>query len=226
MSSELIIMGSQQSLPLWQPEANILLNEKVIGKVSCRDYLSFKILPSNHILYLSWRYLGIQQRTNKIQFKIEDNECITILYKISLLSGLGVLETHSLQQLTEKKSEVNMSQTFNNDFRNSNIANFANNVLDNARQQTNQNIYSVEQKETLIEAATEIHKLLKQLDESHPFATEVEKITYVNDETTPRFKRRVASALRACGEAAIEEFLDNPYVNVGKAVVKGWMKPE
>jgi len=28
------------------------------------------------------------------------------------------------------------------------------------------------------------------------------------------------------GETAIEEFLNNPYVNVAKAIIKGWIKPE
>jgi len=31
--------------------------------------------------------------------------------------------------------------------------------------------------------------------------------------------------LQARGESAFEEFLDNRYVNVGKAIVKGWIKP-
>ena len=83
-----------------------------------------------------------------------------------------------------------------------------------------------EQKQTLAEAAAEIQRLLKQLEQTNPNITEAEKVAYVNDETTPSFKRRVVGALQAGGEAAIEEFLDNPYVNVGKAVVKGWMKPE
>jgi hypothetical protein len=64
------------------------------------------------------------------------------------------------------------------------------------------------------------------LERDNPSATEVEKVNYVNDETTPSFKRRVAGALQAGGEAAIEEFLDNPYINVGKAVIKDWIKPE
>ncbi len=88
------------------------------------------------------------------------------------------------------------------------------------------NVYASEQKQTLAEAAEEIQKLLKQLESSNPSATEAEKIAYVNDETSLGFKRRVVGALLAGGETAIEEFLDNPYVNVGKAVVKGWMKPE
>ncbi|NEQ69373.1 MAG: hypothetical protein F6K21_28560 [Symploca sp. SIO2D2] len=67
---------------------------------------------------------------------------------------------------------------------------------------------------------------MKQLEHTSPSATETEKIAYLNDETTPSFKRRVASALQAASETAIEEFLDNPYINVGKATIKGWIKPE
>lgn len=89
-----------------------------------------------------------------------------------------------------------------------------------------QNIHLSEQKKTLAESAAEIQKLLKQLERANPTATEAERIIYVNDETTPSFKRRVVGALQAGGEVAIEEFLDNPYINVGKAIVKGWLKPE
>ncbi len=83
-----------------------------------------------------------------------------------------------------------------------------------------------EEKQTLADAAKEIQQLLKQLEQTNPTATDAEKIAHVNDETTPSFQRRAVGALQAGGEAAIEEFLDNPYVNVGKAIVKGWMKPE
>jgi hypothetical protein len=90
----------------------------------------------------------------------------------------------------------------------------------------NNTFFQSEQKQTLAKAATEIQQLLKQLEQTNPTATESEKITYVNDETTPSFKRRVVGALQAGTEVAIEEFLDNPYVNVSKAIVKGWIKPE
>lgn len=83
-----------------------------------------------------------------------------------------------------------------------------------------------EKKKTLAEAAAEIQELLIQLEKSKPNATEAEKVAYVNDETPLAFKSRVADALQAGSEAAIEQFLDNPYVNVGKAIIKGWIKPE
>ncbi|MCC3404410.1 MAG: hypothetical protein JGK17_02120 [Microcoleus sp. PH2017_10_PVI_O_A] len=79
---------------------------------------------------------------------------------------------------------------------------------------------------TLAEAAAEIQKLLKQLEIDNPTATKDEKIAYVNDATNPNIKKRAIAALKAGGETAIEEFLANPYVNVGKAIIKGWIQAE
>lgn len=82
-----------------------------------------------------------------------------------------------------------------------------------------------EQKQTLAEAANEIQQLLRQLEETNPSATQSEMIAYVNDETKPSLKRRTSSALKACGEAAIDEFvLENKFLKVLKATVKGWLE--
>lgn len=90
-----------------------------------------------------------------------------------------------------------------------------------------QQTYNIDNEhKSLAEAAAEIQQLLKQLEQSNPTATDAEKIYYVNGGTTLEFKRRAVSALQAGGEAAIEAFLDNPYVNIGKAIVKGWVKPD
>jgi hypothetical protein len=83
-----------------------------------------------------------------------------------------------------------------------------------------------DKKQTLAEAALEIQKLLQQLDRVNPNATTLEKITYVGDEVTPSFKRRVVSAMQSGGETALEEILDNSYVNVAMAIVKGWMQAD
>jgi len=81
-----------------------------------------------------------------------------------------------------------------------------------------------ERKQTLAEAAAEIQQLLMQLEKSNPTATEAEKVAYVNDETPPALKSRVASAVKAGSEAAVDTILDNsPYVNVVRAIVKGWI---
>jgi hypothetical protein len=97
-------------------------------------------------------------------------------------------------------------------------------VGSNARSDNNTFIQSKSDR-TLAEAATEIQQLLKQLEGISPTTTETEKITYINDETTPSFKRRVVGALQASGETAIDEFiLENKYLKVAKAAVKGWLQ--
>ncbi|MCZ8068493.1 MAG: hypothetical protein ACK5QJ_05285 [Microcystis sp.] len=83
-----------------------------------------------------------------------------------------------------------------------------------------------EQKRTLADAAAEIQQLLKQLEQTNPTATEPEQVAFINDETTPSFKRRVVGALQASGETAIDEFiLENKYLKVAKAAIKGWLQP-
>jgi hypothetical protein len=87
------------------------------------------------------------------------------------------------------------------------------------------NINASERQKTLAESAAEIQRLLKQLEETNPSATEPEQIAYVNLATKPDFKQRAIGALKEGGEVAIEEFfLENKYLKVGKAVIKGWLK--
>ncbi|MBD1903860.1 hypothetical protein H6F83_28635 [Coleofasciculus sp. FACHB-125] len=72
-----------------------------------------------------------------------------------------------------------------------------------------------------------MQQLLKQLEQSNPSASESEKIAYINDETTRSFQRRVASALQASGETAIDEFiLENKYLKVVKAAIKSWFQSD
>jgi hypothetical protein len=133
----------------------------------------------------------------------------------------GVVE--NMPEITYNSSRMIGASVYNNYV----SGNIADQVSHNARQQANQHIHFLsEQEQILAEAAAEIQQLLKQLEKTNPTPTEIQKIVYVNDETTPSFKRRVVGALQAGGESAIEEFLDNPYVNVTKAIVKGWIKPE
>jgi Cdc6-like AAA superfamily ATPase len=83
-----------------------------------------------------------------------------------------------------------------------------------------------EQKRILMQASEEIQNLLKQFEQANPSATEFDKVVYLNDETTPSFKRRVVGALQASGETAIDEFiLENKYLKVAKAAVKDWLQP-
>jgi hypothetical protein len=67
---------------------------------------------------------------------------------------------------------------------------------------------------------------LKQLEENNPTATEAEQVTYINIATKPDLKKRAIAALKEGGDTAIDEFiLENKYLKVVKAVVKGWIQP-
>ncbi|CAK8722197.1 hypothetical protein GMJAKD_11410 [Candidatus Electrothrix aarhusensis] len=83
-----------------------------------------------------------------------------------------------------------------------------------------------EQQQGIVEAVSAIECLLKNFEEKNPDATESEQMTYVDLSTTPAFKQRTIAALKAGGESAIDELLlENKYVKVGKAILKGWLQP-
>lgn len=118
-----------------------------------------------------------------------------------------------------------MAEKYVNNFQGANIANMANTVKDNAQQQAIQHIHLSEQKKTLAEAAAEIQRLLQQLEETNPVATEPEQVAYVNIATKRDLQQRVIAALKEGSETAIDEFvLENKYLKVVKAVVKGWLE--
>jgi hypothetical protein len=92
--------------------------------------------------------------------------------------------------------------------------------------QGDQNIYTSPEKQSLAEAAAEIQKLLKQLEQTNPTATDVEKQAFVSKFIPLTLRQLAVSALQSGGKAAIEEFLDNPYVNVAIAIIEGWRSAE
>ncbi len=89
-----------------------------------------------------------------------------------------------------------------------------------------QHNYGSQEKQTLAEAADEIQKLLKQLESNNPAATDAEKEAFVTASIPPSNRKRFVGALQAGGKEALKELLDNPYVNVGIAIVEGWQNPK
>jgi hypothetical protein len=84
------------------------------------------------------------------------------------------------------------------------------------------NKYAAGDKQSLADAAAEIQKLLKQLEQTNPTATEVQKEAFVSAAIPPTKKERLINALTEGGKGAIEEFLDNPYINVAMKIIEGW----
>jgi len=88
----------------------------------------------------------------------------------------------------------------------------------------NDHSITYEPKQTLAQAAQEIQQLLKQLEENNPDATEAEQKAFVTAMIPPTKRERFFNALKACGKATVEEFLDNPYLNVTLATIEGWQE--
>ena len=79
---------------------------------------------------------------------------------------------------------------------------------------------------SLAEAAAEIQDLLQQLERTNPSVSEAEMVAYVNEEIQPDLKSRLVKALKAGGEAALESSLDSHYINLIRAIIKGWSYSE
>ncbi|NEO64276.1 MAG: hypothetical protein F6J98_29250 [Moorea sp. SIO4G2] len=81
------------------------------------------------------------------------------------------------------------------------------------------------QSQSLAQAAAEIQQLLKQLEQTNPTATEAQQKAFVSAAIAPTKKERLINALKEGGQGAIEEFLDNPYLNVAIRIIEGWRNP-
>ncbi len=66
---------------------------------------------------------------------------------------------------------------------------------------------------------------MKQLESNNPAATDAEKTAFVTASIPPNNRQRFVGALQAGGKEALKELLDNPYINVGVAIVEGWQNP-
>ena len=85
-----------------------------------------------------------------------------------------------------------------------------------------QHNYAAPEKQDLAAAALEIQRLLKQLEETNPTATEAEQKAFVTAAIPPTLRQRAVGALQSGGKAAVEELLENPYINIAIAVIEGW----
>lgn len=183
--------------------------------------------------YLKLQYeLELKAVEEKYRAKLEakDKEIIEIYRQnstnlVEVVKTLAINQTITIQNIATAESN-SVSESFNNDLREAKVANFANKVQDNARQQANQYNYAPEQKQTLAEAAAEIQQLLEQLEKTNPTATQVDKQAFVTAAMAPEHRSRIVRALEAGGEKALEEFLKNPYINVAVAIIKEWQKAE
>jgi uncharacterized protein YjbI with pentapeptide repeats len=125
-------------------------------------------------------------------------------------------------------SAMSNSEEFTNNLEGANIANFANQVRDNARQQANQYNYSSET-QSLADAAKEIQALLDQLSQRYPTDTKAAKRAFANEaiqhiDNDPALAQRILSALGAGSTAALEQFLNHPAASFVINALDDWKK--
>ena len=95
----------------------------------------------------------------------------------------------------------------------------------------NINNLTPQQRQNLAQAAAEIQQLLKQLEQSYPTNTPLEKQVVVTEalkqiESNPTLKARVIGALKAGGTEALKELVDHPLINILLATLEGWQGAE
>jgi hypothetical protein len=61
----------------------------------------------------------------------------------------------------------------------------------------------------------------EQLEQTYPTVIEAEKQALVSIAIPPTLRQRAVNALQSCGKVTIEEFPDNPYINVAIAIIEG-----
>ncbi|MEH1885815.1 substrate-binding periplasmic protein [Nostoc sp.] len=169
-------------------------------------------------------FLFIKIYQNK---RIENNHPPTLKKydnKVEPASPLFHVNIHNDNKQSKATGE-NMNNTNNFDQKNSNIT--VGNQGTNTNTNTQQFVqYTSEQKQDLSQFAKDIQRILEKLERSQPNATQAEKQNIVSYEILPEQRSRIVRALKAGGEKALEELLDNPYLNIAIAVVKEWQKEE
>ena len=116
---------------------------------------------------------------------------------------------------------------YSNDLKGANIANFANEVKDNARQQANQHNYAA-QPQNLTEAAKDIKSLIDQLAIDYDTTTPsgkrklTDKVLEVLEGDTT-IQARALNALKEAGKAALETAIDHPIAKVLVAGLEGYL---
>ncbi|AOX01123.1 hypothetical protein BJP34_18235 [Moorena producens PAL-8-15-08-1] len=143
-------------------------------------------------------------------------------------SRLITVENKAMSDSTSDSNHSNYQSKYDQRNCNNSFSNFVDATQSEFKQEIatqTQHNYAPEKNQTLSEAAAEIQGLLKQLEQSNPNATDLEKTAFVNIAIPASTKKRLLSALESGGKEALRELLDNPYVNVGMAIVEGWQNP-
>jgi SAM-dependent MidA family methyltransferase len=144
---------------------------------------------------------------------------------VEIVKTLAIQQSINIQAITISENN-SVSETFNNNFNQPNIANFANKNQDDARQQANQNIYQSQQNQNLDATKKEIQQLLNQLAQTNPTTDAVTEVVHQKIKTDPTLKARLLAALKAGGLEALKAIFNHPSFSIPAETIKGYLEAE
>ncbi|MBD2527882.1 hypothetical protein H6G86_37370, partial [Nostoc sp. FACHB-133] len=144
----------------------------------------------------------------------------------NVINILGNRPIQNIITVTANAENNSVSETFNNNFNQPNIANFANKNQDDARQQANQNIYQSQQNQNLDGTKKEIQQLLNQLAQTNPTTDVVTEAIHQKIKTDPTFKARLLAALKVGGLEALKAIFNHPAFSIPLETIKGYLEAE
>lgn len=127
------------------------------------------------------------------------------------------------REINIKQEQIMTDESkYSNDLKGANIANFANEVKDTARQQANQNNYAAPS-QSLVAAAKEIKDLLNKISATDTTnnSTLIAIQAIESIEKNPTLKDRIINAGKEAGFAALDAAVDHPAVKIVTAAIKG-----
>lgn len=171
------------------------------------------------------RYLA-ELKAKDEQIQIYRHQSADLVEIIKLQANRPI---HNAIDFAAKVDNQPMSEerTFNIDQSNSSIGFAYAGTANDSQIVGTQHYYAPTEKQNLAEAAAEIQQLLKQLSQTNPTTTEIEKLTVVAEaaeeiNSNPTLKAKVINALEAGGVDAFKEAIDHPLVNILMATIEGW----
>jgi internalin A len=173
-------------------------------------------------------FFTLENLQNRRASREKDAHSVQCERSYKRISVFQITDDFPISQYQNIKPEVTMSQDpkITNTFHNTTIANFANEVKDNARQQAHQHIHQAPN-QNLTQAAKEIKDLLDQLDKQYDRATPVGQAminvkAIESIENNPQLKDRVTNAIKEGSITALEEAINHPVAKVIIATIKGF----
>lgn len=182
-------------------------------------------LSSDNIMQLRESTIGTTENNKVLVFLNYKNSYLAPLLKKNPMVLSPVLSDSFSESSSSKDLEKYIIQIIKGDnFMGDKITLGSNSSLVNRSTVTNS--FNQDNKKATVEFSQEVVRLLDQLQTINPSATELEQIKYIDIVTPPPLKQRLISAFKEGADTAMDELvLDNKYLKVAKAAIKGWIDP-